>query len=212
MKLLFNYRLIFSLLFALTLILAGCDAGGGGGDDDDDDLDPDPTPYTITFVNNTGAMLSNVYVGPSSCGTMDVGDTCSYTYTSKPSSVTIQKESASDIGTAFDSNVYHTPGAGTSGTYTLNTPSGYYALWVKNNTSIEIDFMGINWTGSDYADGYNFTSHITNNGLYRYIGLVSTSWTNVDLWNTTDDIYVEYMDINPATISGVRSYTCIVNP
>lgn len=153
--------------------------------------------YTLTIYNRTQGMLSDVYIGTHSCGDMDVDESCSYSYESKPETIMIYKSSGSDIGYNYESSITHVPGAGTSGSENLTLPSNYWALWVRNQSSYPIDFIGFQWNGDNYAAGYNLTSPITNNGAYRFMGFITTLYYNIDLWSGEN--YVEFNGITTQT-------------
>lgn len=153
--------------------------------------------YIITVNNRTEGILSNVSIDSHTCGRLDLDESCSNYYMTKPATVTISKQSDTDIGNPFDDDIIHdTSSIFRNETLNLSTfdfsigDYSLYTLWVRNSTGDEIDFIGFNWDGSAYLDGYNLDFPITNNGLYRFIGFIDVQLSDVDLWadNNNDDI------------------------
>jgi len=214
---------LFSLFIAVlgaAFIFTGCftdseddsgdtyNPGGGGG--------TTPQSYTLTVTNRTEGMLDYIRIGSGSdittCSDISRNESCSKTYSSKPtSSIRVSQASSSDKGYENNGNSYHYPGTGTSGTMDLILPGSYYALWVENSSSYQIDFIGFEWntTTRSYAEGWNLIHPIVNNGLIRFMGFIRVTTNDVDLWyhrGQADERYWEWVGVNPGTNSYGSKY------
>ncbi len=216
-----SQKSLFFLLIAVlctAFLFTGCftDSGDDSGDTDNPDDGGSgggttTQSYTLTVTNRTEGMLDYIRIGSGSdtktCSDISRNESCSKTYSSKPSSIQVSQASSSDIGYANTASSTHYTGTGSSGTMNLTLSGSYYALWVENSSSYQIDFIGFGWNGSSFTgDTWNLTNPIYNNGLIRFIGFISISDDDVMLADIDDDRAWEFNNINPGTNSYGSKY------
>ncbi|HPQ54216.1 MAG TPA: hypothetical protein PK253_13285 [Spirochaetota bacterium] len=163
--------LVFVFFSASTVMLSGCYSSDSETAEDDDGgttsggsstTTTPSTSYTFELCNGTEGNLKNVYIGSSYYGDMSYINCFYKTYSSRPSSISWSAQSDGLDSSTF-SSTYYTSSGTYSGGDSIDLPSNYFSLWIRNNSGITLSWFyfnsttsgtGINHTGGDAWYGF----------------------------------------------------------